>query len=132
MQEHPEKQVIVLGLLERDGVVLLSRRPLTVPQGGRWEFPGGKVEAGEDHPAALRREMQEEIGVIVEVGEELATTNYRYPETEVELHLFRCALVDGEPYSRQVAEVRWVAKRELSTYSFPPANAYLLAILELP
>lgn len=131
MQEQPRKQVIVLGLLERDGAVLLSRRPPYVPQGGRWEFPGGKVEAGEDYPTALQREMQEEIGVTITVGEELATTSYRYPEIEVELHLFQCALVEGEPHPCEVAEVRWVAKRDLPTYAFPPANAALLAALGL-
>ncbi|MHB0937921.1 MAG: (deoxy)nucleoside triphosphate pyrophosphohydrolase [Armatimonadota bacterium] len=117
---------IVLGYIERDGAVLLSRRPDGAHQGGRWEFPGGKVEPGEDLRDALRRELREEIGVEAEVGEELAVTRYDYPDRGVELHLFRCVLTAGEPAPAGVAAVRWAPREELARVDFPPANAALL------
>ena len=117
---------IVLGYIERDGAVLLSRRPEEAHQGGRWEFPGGKVEPGEELPAALRRELREEVGVEVEVGEEMAVTRYNYPDRGVELHLFYCTLIAGEPAPTGVAAVRWTPREELARVNFPPANAALL------
>ena len=120
---------IVLGYLERDGAVLVSRRPSGVHQAGCWEFPGGKVEAGESLNDALRRELREELGITAAVGEELAVVRYRYPEISVELHLFRCTLISGEPAPHQVAAVRWVPVTELADIAFPPANAALLARL---
>jgi 8-oxo-dGTP diphosphatase len=118
---------IVLAFIVRDGRVLLTRRPVGVHQGGRWEFPGGKVAAGETFVAALQRELSEETGVEIAVGTELAATRYAYPDREVELHLFACTLVAGEPEPRQVDAVRWVPMAALATYDFPPANAALLA-----
>ncbi len=118
---------VVLGYIERDGRVLLTRRPVGVHQGGRWEFPGGKVEAGETFPVALRRELWEEIGVEVIVGAELAVTRYAYADRCVELHLFACTLAAGAPAPREGDAVRWTPARALAATDFPPANAALLA-----
>ena len=74
MPDTPACQPVVLAYLERDGAILLSHRPWHVHQGGRWEFPGGKVEPGESFRAALRRELWEEVGIMVEVGEETGKT----------------------------------------------------------
>ena len=120
---------IVLGYIERGGAVLLARRPAGAHQAGRWEFPGGKVEPGETMTAALRRECREELGIAVDVGEEIAQARYCYPDRCVALHLFRCRLPAGEPVPRQVAEVRWTPVGELPQIDFPPANAALLAQL---
>ncbi|HEY3418114.1 MAG TPA: (deoxy)nucleoside triphosphate pyrophosphohydrolase [Armatimonadota bacterium] len=123
---RPDCRRIALAYIARDGQVLLTLRPATSHQGGRWEFPGGKVETGEDFPTALRREIVEEIGVTVEVGAEIADTKYQYPDICVELHLFHCALVEGEPVPRQVDGIRWASPGELLDVDFPPANAALL------
>ena len=90
-------------------------------------IPGGKVEPGETFSAALQRELWEEVGLSPVIGEEMAVTRYRYPDRSVELHLFRCALTDGEPVALQAAAMRWVPIKLLCTYDFPPANAALLA-----
>lgn len=120
---------IVLAYIEQAGQVLLTRRPAGVPQAGRWEFPGGKMEAGEGFADALQREIREEIGVTVVVGAEIAATCHAYPDQCVALHLFRCRLVAGIPSPCQVADVRWVPRSALKDYDFPPANAALLAAL---
>lgn len=123
---------VVLAYIERDGSVLLTRRPPGVHQAGRWEFPGGKVETDESFSTALQRELCEEIGVTVAINDALTVTRYRYPDRTVELHLFRCDIRSGEPVARQVAEIRWVPKCRLCAYNFPPANAALLRALDLP
>ncbi len=119
--------LIVLGFIEHAGQVLLTRRPAGVPQGGHWEFPGGKVETGERFSDALKRELMEEIAVEVTVAEEIAVAQYRYPTYCVELHLFQCELQSGEPTPRQVDAIHWAPIAELNRYDFPPANAVLLA-----
>lgn len=128
MRDGEECILIVLGYLERAGQVLITRRALGTPQGGRWEFPGGKVEVDESLPAALQRELWEEIGVRASIGDELAMTRYRYPDICVELHLFRCTTSDA-PSSLQVSELRWAPIAELADIDFPPANGALLAAL---
>ncbi len=120
---------IVLAFLERQGHVLISRRPDAVAQPGRWEFPGGKIAPGESPADALAREVWEEIGVRVRVGEEIAVTCYQYPDVCVELHLFHCRLIEGEPAPVQVTAVRWVPVATLDACDFPPANRALLAQL---
>lgn len=117
---------IVLGYIERDGAVLLTRRPPGVHQAGAWEFPGGKVEPGETPQDALRRELREELGVDVTVGDELAAVRYRYPDRAVELRLFRCTLHAGEPAPRAADALCWTPRDTLATVAFPPANAALL------
>ncbi len=121
---------IVLGYIERDGAVLLSRRAPGTPLAGCWEFPGGKVEAGETLAAALRRELREELGIEATVGEELAVTRYAYPEIHVELHVLRVTHLHGEPAPCGVADVRWIPFATLHTVPFPPANAALVAQLQ--
>ncbi len=120
---------VVLAFLERDGQVLLTRRPPGTPLGDCWEFPGGKVEAGETPRAALIRELREEIGVTVTVGAELAATRHAYPDRTVELHLYQCTVYAGSPTPLQVAEVRWVPRDELETYEMPAANEALVSVI---
>jgi len=120
---------VALAWIERDGAVLLTRRPEGVHQAGRWEFPGGKIEPGESLSDAIRREAQEELGVSVAVGDEMAVTRFAYPERAVELHVLRCRLIEGEPAPRQAEELCWAPVRTLSQIDFPPANAALLAAL---
>lgn len=122
---------VVLAWLVRDGRVLLTRRPPGTPLAGLWEFPGGKVEAGETPQAALIRELEEEIGVTVTVGAEIACTQFAYPDRTVELHLYRCTLETGEPRPCQVAAARWVSLTELRDCPMPPANSALLNALRL-
>jgi 8-oxo-dGTP diphosphatase len=92
-----------------------------------WEFPGGKLEEGESPEAAVARECREECGIEVEVIDILDVTHHRYPDKDVLLLFYRCALVAGEVQNLQVAEHAWVPPSELAAYSLPPADARVVA-----
>ena len=87
---------VVAAVIRRDGRILVTRRHGHAERGGQWEFPGGKVEPGEGEPEALVAEIREELDCAVAVGALLARTTHRYPDLEVELAFFACALLPGE------------------------------------
>ena len=120
--------VVAAAVIERDDCFLLTRRQRGVHLEGFWEFPGGKCEPGETHVACLRREIREELGVHASIGAELLTTTHAYPERQVELHFLRCE-IDAPPEPQLGQEMRWVARTELATLAFPPADAELIQLL---
>lgn len=115
--------VAVAVLVNGRGEVLLTRRRPEQHQGGLWEFPGGKCEAGEDVDAALRRELREELGLEVEAHEALLSVTHDYPERRVQLHVRRVTAYRGAARPREGQPMRWVAVGELDRYAFPAANA---------
>jgi 8-oxo-dGTP diphosphatase len=123
--------VVTAGVIERDGRFLLTRRQSGVHLEGYWEFPGGKCEPGETLAACLAREIREELGVGVVVGEEILATTHAYPDRIVELHFLACAL-GGAPVPQLGQEMRWVPRVELATLPFPPADAELIRQLTEP
>jgi A/G-specific adenine glycosylase len=96
--------------------VLIARRPANGLLGGLWEFPGGKVEAGESLEDALRREIGEELGVIISVGEPVGIYKHAYTHFKVTLHAFYCRLLSGDPQPIEASELRWVNCSELSRF----------------
>jgi 8-oxo-dGTP diphosphatase len=120
--------VVAAAVVERDGQFLVTKRPKGSHLEGRWEFPGGKCDAGETLAGCVARELREELDVDARIGEEILTTTYTYPERSVELHFFRCDLY-GEPRPQLDQEMRWVPREELTTLEFPPADAELIRLL---
>ncbi|MGC8775555.1 MAG: (deoxy)nucleoside triphosphate pyrophosphohydrolase [Chlorobaculum sp.] len=119
---------VVCAIIERDGRFLIARRPEGKHLARKWEFPGGKVEeAGESEAAALERELQEELGVRVEIIERLIPVEYRYPDRSLRLIAFRCRIVDGVPDAGEHEELRWIEIDEAGSYDFPEADLPILA-----
>ncbi|MDN5869353.1 MAG: Nudix family hydrolase [Nitrococcus sp.] len=114
------------------GRVLITRRPDYVHQGSRWEFPGGKVEPGEDIRAALARELVEELAIRPTAAHPLIRIPFRYPEKSVLLDVWRITAFDGEPHGREGQPLRWVVPAELPSYRFPPANRPIMVAAMLP
>jgi 8-oxo-dGTP diphosphatase len=122
--------VVTAAVIERDGAFLVTRRQPGVHLEGYWEFPGGKCAPGESLAACLMRELREELDVDGHVGDEILTTTHRYPDRAVELHFLRCE-VRGTPAPQQGQELRWVARGDLETLNFPPADVDLIRKLTL-
>lgn len=102
--------------------VLLARRSAGGPHGGLWEFPGGKVEDGESPEAALEREIREELGVEVAVGEAVMEVEHHYPHLSIRLLAYECRVRRGTPRPLECAAVAWVEPRMLQTYPMPEAD----------
>src|ERR1035437_7322864 len=117
-------------LIFRDGKLLITRRHAKSHLGGLWEFPGGKREAGETFEACLIREIREELGVEISVGELFEEVMHAYPEKSVHLKCFICKLLSGEPRLLDCAAVKWVTKAERADFQFPAADAQLLEKLK--
>ena len=119
---------VVAAVIEVDARVLVTRRLRGTHLEGLWEFPGGKIDPGETHDAALRREIREELDADVDVGPLVLATAHDYPERRVHLYFYRCTLTTTlRPMLGQ--EARWVPRAELGTLEFPAADAELLALL---
>lgn len=117
--------VVLAAVIERDRSFLLTRRLRGTHLAGTWEFPGGKCEPDESHQACLRRELEEELGVVAEVGDEICTVTHAYAERTVELHFRRCTIA-GAPQALLGQEMRWVPREDLHTLEFPEADRELI------
>ena len=119
---------VVAAVIERDDRFFLTRRHAGTHLEGLWEFPGGKVDAGETHQEALRREIREELGATIEVHDLVFEITHEYPDRTIMLFFYRCTLT-GEPRPLLGQEMRWVRRQELPSLGFPPADGELITLL---
>jgi 8-oxo-dGTP diphosphatase len=124
--------VVAATVADSHGNLLIACRPLGKHQGGKWEFPGGKIETGESAYEALRRELKEEVGISVEAASRLIQVPYTYPDKSVVLDVWQVTKYEGEAKGREGQQIRWVAPRELANYDFPAANRAIVAALTYP
>lgn len=116
---------------EQTDKILLARRPQNKHQGGKWEFPGGKVEPAELPAVALQRELEEELGIVAASGgmSQFIEIRHRYPDKNIFLDVWLVSAFTGEPYGKEGQEVRWFPKGYLADLEFPAANAPILGKL---
>ncbi len=119
-------------ILDGAGHILLARRPEHLHQGGLWEFPGGKVEPGESAMQALRRELEEELGISVTRARPLIRIPHAYPDRKVLLDVWRVDGFTGEAHGREGQPLRWIAPEELGAFAFPAANRPIVTAARLP
>ncbi len=129
---NDQVHVAVGVICNKQGQYLVSKRHDHLHQGGLWEFPGGKVEAGESVFAALKRELYEELDIHIKQAEPLVKLAYQYPDKNVLLDVWLVDSFDGVAHSPQGQEIRWLALSELSHYDFPVANRGILNCLNYP
>lgn len=125
----PHKHIGVAVIWNDQGQILIDRRPQDGLLGGLWEFPGGKQEPGETITACIEREIQEELGIAIRVGDPLITLDHAYTHYRVTLHVYQCQHLSGEPQAIGCEAVRWVTLAELDDYAFPKANEKIIAAL---
>jgi mutator protein MutT len=120
--------IVVAAVIAENGRFLLTRRQAGVHLEHHWEFPGGKVDAGESHADALRRELREELDVDIVVGDLVLSTTHAYADRTVALNFYRCRL-SGQPKPALGQDMRWVPRAELAGLQLPPADAELIRLL---
>ena len=124
------KQIeVVAALIKQENKVLATQRGYGEWKDG-WEFPGGKIEAGETPEAALRREILEELAVEVEVQSRLVTVEYDYPQFHLTMHCYWCRLLKGEPTLLEHEAARWLTRDELDSVDWLPADLEVVAAIK--
>ncbi len=123
--------VAAVALIDADGRVLLARRPEGKAMAGLWEFPGGKVKAGETPEAALAREIKEELGVELCDGclAPFSFASHRYADFHLLMPLYLCRKWDGIPVPREGQELKWLRPGDMAGMAMPPADTPLVAML---
>ena len=123
--------VAACALIDADGRVLLAERPAGKPMAGLWEFPGGKVEAGERPETTLIRELKEELGIVVQEPclAPLTFASHSYPDFHLLMPLYVCRRWDGTVAAREGQRLAWVRPNRLRDYQMPPADEPLVAHL---
>ena len=127
---QPELILVAAGVLrDGSGRVLIAQRPDGKHAAGFWEFPGGKIQAGESPLQALCRELAEEIGIVVSAATPLMTFRHSYPERVVELQVFEVSHYSGEPRGLEGQALRWVAVDALGSVGLLEADQPIAAVL---
>lgn len=130
MSNLPHKQIGVAVIVNTENCILIDKRLPTGLMANLWEFPGGKIEAGESAIACIKREIKEELGIEIEVKEHLIDINHDYGEFSVTLSVYLAYIVSGKPQPLECAEIRWVKAEELKQFEFPSANQFIIQVLE--
>lgn len=126
-----KKQISVVGaVIVREGLILCAQRGPGGDLPGMWEFPGGKIEAGETPHDALAREIAEELECEVAVGELITTTTHEYDFGIIVLTTFYCELLSGTPVLTEHSEVRWLSRAELSALGWAPADIPAVELIQ--
>lgn len=119
-------------VVDSQGRVLLAKRPDDRHQGGLWEFPGGKVEEGEEVQAALVRELHEEIGIDVKCARPMIRVHHQYSDKNVLLDVWRVTEFDGVAHGKEGQPIEWVRASQFGDYDFPEANQPIVMAAQLP
>ena len=123
-----KKIEVVAAILHRDGAYFATQRGYGEFE-GMWEFPGGKIEPGESSEDALKREIQEELGVDIVIEDLICTTEYDYPSFHLTMHCYLCRVEAGEIELREHKSARWLRPEELGSVEWLPADKDVISRL---
>lgn len=121
---------VAVGVVLRQSSTFVCLRSKDKHQGGKWEFPGGKVDPGETPLQALSRELEEEIGIVVSSAQALTQIRHDYGDKKVALHVFTVDEFDNEPFGKEGQVGKWLALNALSPSDFPEANVAIIEALK--
>ena len=127
----PPHKIIGVAVIWNDKEqILIDRRLPEGAMAGLWEFPGGKIEPGETIEECIKREIDEELAIDIEIGEHLVTIDHTYTDLRVTLTVHECRHVQRVPQALECDEIRWVNLEQLSQFDFPAANFQIIAALK--
>jgi mutator protein MutT len=130
--DKPQYVPVVAAIMLRDGKVLLAQRPAGTRNAGKWEFPGGKVEPGEERRVALQRELEEEFGIDATVGEFAGEIDHVYPHIAISLMAYEVRQWDGELVPAEHQAVVWVDWGTVKSFDLAQADRRLLESMDQP
>lgn len=113
---------VTAAVIERDGKILIAKRKSTDRMGGRWEFPGGKLNLNESPEECLKRELKEELNIEAQIGEFICRSKFRYMLVPLELLVYRAKYVSGELKALEHDDIKWVLPADLNKYDFVKAD----------
>lgn len=117
---------VACALIEREGRILAAQRSRAMSMPLKWEFPGGKLDAGESPEACLRREIAEEMGIEIAIGRALPLSTHRYPDFTITLYPFVCTIASGEPSLNEHRAIAWLLLEELPVLNWTEADAPII------
>ena len=117
---------VACAIIEQDGRVLAAQRSRSMSMPLKWEFPGGKIEAGESPEACLKRELAEEMGIGVAIQREMQPCTHRYPTFTITLYPFVCTIISGEIVLKEHRAAAWVTPEEMTALDWPGADARII------
>ena len=120
---------VVAAIIHKDGKYFATQRGYGEFE-GMWEFPGGKIEPGESRESALKREIQEELGIDITINKFLCTTDYDYPSFHLTMHCYLCTIKSGEIELREHKSARWLTSETLETIEWLPADKDIIRQLQ--
>jgi 8-oxo-dGTP diphosphatase len=118
---------VVAGVIKKDNLYLLVQRPFKGEVGGKWEFPGGKIEKEESHQSALKRELNEELAIETNVYNHLMTAKHAYNTFDLIIHFYETTISSGEVILKEHLKLAWVKKEEIMSFDLAPADVYVLS-----
>jgi 8-oxo-dGTP diphosphatase len=127
----PHKRIGVAVIWNHSGQILIDRRKIGGTMGGLWEFPGGKIEVGETVAECIVREIREELGIEITVGEQLISIEHIYPQFQLTLIVHHCQHISGTPQPIESDEIQWITVSDLDKYQFPAANVEIINAIQL-
>lgn len=123
-----KKIEVVAAIIYKNGAYFATQRGYGEFE-GMWEFPGGKIELGETAESALKREIQEELGIDITVDKFLCTTDYDYPSFHLTMHCYLCRIISGEIELREHKSARWLTVESLDCVEWLPADMEVIEII---
>ena len=121
--------VAVAVIINQQNQVLIAKRAAHQHQGNKWEFPGGKVEKGETSKEALKREILEEVGIVIKSADFMFEISHTYADKSVLLDIYKIEGWSGKAIGKEGQLIKWVEKKELKMYEFPEANTEIVTLL---
>ena len=117
-----KKVEVVAAVIKKEGKIFCAQRKNEGPLAKKWEFPGGKIEAGESREKALSRELHEELNIDIQVGDYMMTVEHQYPTFHITMHAFYCDLQDEEIVLNEHLNSKWLTPKELNTLDWAEAD----------
>jgi 8-oxo-dGTP diphosphatase len=120
---------VVAAVIHKGDFFYVVQRPFKGEIGGKWEFPGGKIEANESNEEALKREIKEELSLDLKIEKFLLTSNHEYKSFKIKLHFFLCSILDGKPILTEHIDQQWIKITDLLKIDLAPADVVVLNYL---